>query len=153
MDNRLKFHTHASSSTVKTSKQSSPHWMILLYPSKRVTRMISRVKDLPYTERLKALSLPSLPYRRKRNDMMTCYKVMMNIMKLIKVGILWKKHVTKTSFNNLFSSSFGTEGLKKLFWAKKKGQLPRFGPKSPFSQNLLRRISQLTSYSHEVFIW
>ena len=33
---------------------------------KRATRMILRIKDLPYTQRLKALNLPSLPYRRKR---------------------------------------------------------------------------------------
>ena len=35
---------------------------------KRATRMILRIKDLPYTQRLKALNLPSLSYRRKRGD-------------------------------------------------------------------------------------
>ena len=39
---------------------------------KRATRMILRIKDLPYTQRLKALNLPSLSYRRKRGDMIMC---------------------------------------------------------------------------------
>ena len=41
--------------------------------------MISRIKDLPYTERLKALS-----YRRKRGDLIMCYKVMTNKVRLNK---------------------------------------------------------------------
>ena len=32
---------------------------------KRATRMILRIKDFPYTQRLKALNLPSLSYRRE----------------------------------------------------------------------------------------
>ena len=36
---------------------------------KRATRMIPALKVLRYTERLKALDLPSLEYQRKRGDM------------------------------------------------------------------------------------
>ena len=51
---------------------------------KRVTRMILRIKDLPYTQRLKALNLPALSYRRKRGDMIMCYKVITNKVKVKK---------------------------------------------------------------------
>ena len=51
---------------------------------KGASRMISRIKDLPYTEGLKALNIPSLSYRRKRGDMIMCYKVMTNKVKLNK---------------------------------------------------------------------
>ena len=43
---------------------------------KRGTRMIATLKDRRYTERLKALDLPSLEYRRKRGDMIMYYKIM-----------------------------------------------------------------------------
>ena len=42
---------------------------------KRATRMISSLKNLPYEERLKALNLPSLYYRRKRSDMILVYQI------------------------------------------------------------------------------
>ena len=38
--------------------------------------MIPALKDLHYPERLKALDLPSLEYRRKRGDMIMYYKIM-----------------------------------------------------------------------------
>ncbi|XP_041474807.1 uncharacterized protein LOC121423521 [Lytechinus variegatus] len=42
---------------------------------KRATKVISRIKHLPYKERLKHLKLPSLEYRRKRGDMIQVYKI------------------------------------------------------------------------------
>ena len=51
---------------------------------KIATRMILRIKDLPYTQRLKALNLPPLSYRRKRGDMIMCYKVITNKVKMKK---------------------------------------------------------------------
>ena len=40
----------------------------------RATKLIHGVKDLPYAERLSVLKLPSLKYRRLRNDMIQVYK-------------------------------------------------------------------------------
>ena len=40
----------------------------------RATKLIPSLKDKEYSERLKALSLPSLYYRRARGDMIECYK-------------------------------------------------------------------------------
>ena len=37
--------------------------------------MILALKDLCYTERLKAFELPSLEYRRKRGDMIMYHKI------------------------------------------------------------------------------
>jgi len=41
---------------------------------RRATKMIPQLKDLSYTERLTALKLPSMYYRRGRGDMIECYK-------------------------------------------------------------------------------
>ena len=45
---------------------------------KRATRMIPDLRHLPYRNRLESLSLPSLSYRRRRNDMIMCYKIITN---------------------------------------------------------------------------
>ena len=42
---------------------------------KRATKLIRNIKDLPYSERLKDLNLPSLSYRRRRGDMLQTYKI------------------------------------------------------------------------------
>ena len=41
---------------------------------RRATKMIGKMKNLPYPERLKLLQLPSLQHRRKRGDMIETYK-------------------------------------------------------------------------------
>ena len=41
---------------------------------RRATKMISGLRDLSYEERLRALKLHSLQYRRDRGDMIECYK-------------------------------------------------------------------------------
>ena len=40
----------------------------------RATKLIHGIKDLPYAEKLSVLKLPSLKYRRLRNDMIQVYK-------------------------------------------------------------------------------
>ena len=45
---------------------------------KRATRIIPRLRALPYIKRLETLNLPSLTYRRKRGDMIMLYKIMTN---------------------------------------------------------------------------
>ena len=43
---------------------------------RRATKMIPEIKDLTYEERLKALNLPTLAYRRIRGDMIETYKIL-----------------------------------------------------------------------------
>ena len=43
---------------------------------KRATKFVPKLKNLPYIDRLLALNLPSLSYRRKRGDMIMYYKIM-----------------------------------------------------------------------------
>ena len=43
---------------------------------RRITRLISGLKDIPYQERLRALNLPSLQYRRRRGNMIVMYKIL-----------------------------------------------------------------------------
>ena len=42
---------------------------------RRATKLIPELKDEPYTERLRALDIPSMEYRRSRGDMIICYKI------------------------------------------------------------------------------
>jgi len=45
----------------------------------RATKLIARIKDLSYSERLKELKLPTLKYRRFRGDMIELYKMITGI--------------------------------------------------------------------------
>ena len=46
---------------------------------RRATKLIPKIKNLTYPERLKALNLPTLSYRRIRGDMIEVYKIISNI--------------------------------------------------------------------------
>ena len=43
---------------------------------RRATKLIPAIRDLPYTERLRILGLPSLYYRRRRGDMIMVYQLL-----------------------------------------------------------------------------
>ena len=43
---------------------------------RRATKLVGSVRNLPYSERLKALNLPTLAYRRFRGDMIQTYKIL-----------------------------------------------------------------------------
>ena len=45
----------------------------------RATRLITALRNKPYQERLKALGLPTLKFRRLRGDMVETYKVLSGI--------------------------------------------------------------------------
>ena len=49
---------------------------------RRATRLVKSIRHLSYEERLKALGLPSLEYRRERADMIQVYKIMHGIDKV-----------------------------------------------------------------------
>ena len=42
---------------------------------RRATKLVPQIKDLPYEERLYILKLPTLQYRRLRNDLIHIYKL------------------------------------------------------------------------------
>jgi hypothetical protein len=42
----------------------------------RATKLVTEIRDLPYPDRLRALKLPSLRYRRERGDMLQTYKIL-----------------------------------------------------------------------------
>ena len=46
---------------------------------KRATRLIPRLKDLTYIDRLKTLKLPTLAHRRRRGDMIQTFKTIHSI--------------------------------------------------------------------------
>ena len=47
---------------------------------RRATRLISTLRDLSYTERLKELDLPTLKDRRFRSDLIHVYKIINRVM-------------------------------------------------------------------------
>ena len=46
---------------------------------RRATKMVSSLKDLTYSERLKKLNLTTLAYRRKRSDVLQVYRIIHKI--------------------------------------------------------------------------
>ena len=54
---------------------------------RRATKLVIRLKDRPYEERLRELRLPSLVYRRKRGNMIQMYKIMNGIVRMNKNDI------------------------------------------------------------------
>ena len=49
---------------------------------RRATKLIPSIADLTYTERLRALNLPTLQYRRLRQDLLFIYKYSQNLLSL-----------------------------------------------------------------------
>jgi len=43
---------------------------------RRATRVVTTIRGMPYEDRLRALKLPSLQYRRRRGDMILLYNLM-----------------------------------------------------------------------------
>ena len=67
---------------------------------RRVTKLISVMKDIPYQERLKALNLPSLQYRRKRGNMIVMYKIINGIVRIDSNKLLSLRTNTRTRGHN-----------------------------------------------------
>ena len=44
----------------------------------RATKLVPKIKNLTYPDRLRALNLPTLSYRRLRGDMIAVYKIIAN---------------------------------------------------------------------------
>ena len=62
---------------------------------RRATRLVTSLRHLCYEDRLKAMKLPSLSYRRKRGDMITMYKIMNG---LIRINVTDLFEHTKTPY-------------------------------------------------------
>ena len=71
---------------------ASPTWSLLYKKDKiaienvqrRAIRLVNCLKHMDYSERLKALGLPTLEYRRERADMVEVYKILHDIDKVDK---------------------------------------------------------------------
>ena len=61
-------------SNVAWSPRYSKDQNLLERVQKRATKMVPKLKKLSYENRLKAMDLPSLAYRRKRGDLIEAYK-------------------------------------------------------------------------------
>ena len=51
---------------------------------RRATKFVRCISHLPYSERFRALGLPSLEYRRERADVIQVYKILLDIDKVDK---------------------------------------------------------------------
>lgn len=85
---------------------------------RRATKLVQEVRDLTYGDRLCALDIPSLVYRRKRGDMITAYKLITGKMDIHRDDFfkltnlttrghkykIFKQHSTKHSRINTFSN-------------------------------------------------
>ena len=67
---------------------------------RRATKLITNLRNKNYEERLIALDLPSMIYRRKRGDMITMYKII-------------NEHI-RVNFNELFTPASTSHNLRGL---------------------------------------
>jgi hypothetical protein len=58
---------------------------------------VSKIKELDYTDRLRALQLPSLYYRRCRGDMIEVYKYVHQIYELESIPLEFDENPASTS--------------------------------------------------------
>ena len=49
---------------------------------RRATKLVQHLYEVPYESRLQALKLPSMEYRRKRGDMINCFKIMNGLVRM-----------------------------------------------------------------------
>ena len=63
---------------------------------RRATKRISGLKDMCYEERLEALKLPSLKYRRRRANMIVMYKIINGIVRIDSKQLLAQRTNTRT---------------------------------------------------------
>ena len=63
---------------------------------RRMTRLISGLKDIPYQECLRALNLPSLQYRRRGGNMIVMYKILNGFVSIDSKQLLSLRTDTRT---------------------------------------------------------
>ena len=68
---------------------------------RRATRLVNCIKHMIYSERLKALDLPTLEYRRERADMVEVYKILHDIDKVDKSRLFTLSSYTSTRGHSL----------------------------------------------------
>ena len=61
---------------------------------RRVTKMLPRLKEMTYEDRLRELNLPSLTHRRRRGDMIFAYKIVTGKMNMNKDDFFKISHLT-----------------------------------------------------------
>ena len=82
------------------------------------TKRISGLNNLPYTDRLKALNLPSLEYRRKRGDMIETYKIIHGMYDSVTTKSLITRNInsiTRSNTNKLYKPRCNTKKFQHFF--------------------------------------
>ena len=63
---------------------------------RRATKLVTLIRQLPYAERLEALQLPSLQYRRRRGNVILVYQVMHGLLDLPCDAFFQRPHARMT---------------------------------------------------------
>ena len=96
----LLYHSYTSLWFDPTSTIWGPHYQADIVKidrvQRRATQLISGLKDMCYEERLKALKLPSLQYRRRRSNMIVMYKIINGIVRIDSKQLLAQRTNTQT---------------------------------------------------------
>ena len=79
---------HLEYANVVWSPQYAKDATLLENVQRRATKMVPEIKNLEYEDRLKALRLPSLLYRRRRGDLIEVYKYKQEIYNVKSEGLL-----------------------------------------------------------------
>ena len=63
---------------------------------RRATKLIPELREQTYQERLKALRLPSLVYRRRRGDMIVMYKIQHGMLRIDSTDLFTPLEFSRT---------------------------------------------------------
>ena len=102
---------------------------------RRATKLVSKLRQLSYADRLVALNLPSLLYRRRRMDMITVFKIVHGL-EGVPFDSLFAFHNTITRGNGYkLHKQFSRLNLRKFSFSQRIindwNNLPRFLIESP----------------------
>ena len=73
---------HVEYASVIWSPHTKKYTDMLERLQRRATKLVPELRDLPYEDRLRSLHLPTLQYRRLRNDLIHIYKITHNMIEL-----------------------------------------------------------------------
>ena len=88
------------------------HKKLLEGVQRRATKRVRGLEDKPYPERLKLLGLPTLEYRRMRQDIITVYKLLHGLEDIPADNLLLQDKETRTRGHSLKLKKEHTRVLK-----------------------------------------
>jgi ribonuclease P/MRP protein subunit RPP40 len=85
----------------------------------RATRLVPSLKEKEYEERLRALSLPSLYYRRARGDMIECFKYVSGVYEVSSAFLEMETNKTTRGHSKKLKKKTATKACRSNFFSRR----------------------------------